>query len=255
MKDNAFEDFEDYLQNKLEKAEIDAFNKRLEEDTSFAASFSVYKEIEEQMRLKSANESKEEELVSTLNKLNRKYITEESTTAGKPVVTRYIFKWASGIAAGIGLYFVASALFFGDGPDAQQMANEYFAENLTTLEKTMSGSSDSLQLGIAAYEAEKFQLAQVIFEDVLQRDSLNSEAERNLGLTHLAQEEFDQALNYFEKLASKDLQYNEGKFFQAMVLLKRGNPEDFYLAEILLNEVVNLHLARKKEAKRWLEAF
>ncbi|WP_158859903.1 hypothetical protein [Lunatibacter salilacus] len=71
----------------------------------------------------------------------------------------------------------------------------------------------------------------------------------------MAQDEFDQALIYFEKLASRDLHSNEGKFLQAMALLKTGDSEDFYLAEILLSEVVNLQLARNKEAKRWLEAL
>jgi hypothetical protein len=63
-------------------------------------------------------------------------------------------------------------------------------------------------------------------------------------------------LVHFEKLASRrDLFTNQGKFLQAMALLKRGNSQDIYLAEILLNEVVNLQLAGHFEAKKWLESL
>lgn len=255
MKDNVFEDFEDYIQNRLNNDDKYEFDKRLEEDTAFASSFAIYKEIEEQMRMSLEYESNEEELVSTLKNLNRKYVTDGSAKSKMSVFTKHIVQWSSGIAAGIGLYFIVSALFFGGGPDAQQMANEYFADNFSKLGQSMDGAGDSLQLGIVAYNIQDYQVAQAIFEDVLLRDPLNSEAEKNLGLTHLAKEDYDIALDYFEKLASRDLHVNQGKFFQAMVLLKRGDSEDIYLAEILLNEVVNMQLAGYSEANKWLESL
>jgi len=258
MKDNVYEDFEDYLQNELTKEDREEFDKRLQEDEAFAASFSVYKEIEDQMRLRLADESKEEELVSTLSKLNKKHFKKGSSKPkqASSVPIRRIVQWASGIAAGIGLYFAVSILFFSGGPDARQMADEYFAENFTKLGQTMGGAEDSLQLGIVSYNAQDYEVAQTIFEDILQRDPLNSEAEKILGLTHLAKNEFDQALGYFENLASRnELYVNQGKFFQAMVLLKRGNTEDLDLVEKLLKEVVNLQLAGHLEAKRWLESL
>lgn len=254
MKDNVFEDFEDYIQNKLSHEDKERFEKRLEEDTQLFALFAIYREIEEQMRVK--HESKEEELISTLRTLNKKYLTKGHVKPKKPVFMKQIVQWSSGLAAGIGLYFIVGALFFGGGTDAQQMADEYFAANFSTLGQTMNGGTDSLQLGILAYNTEDYQVAQIIFENILLKDYLNSEAEKNLGLTYLASEEYDAALVHFEKLASRtDLFTNQGKFFQAMALLKRGNYQDIYLAEILLNEVVNMQLAGHFEAKKWLESL
>ncbi len=258
MKDIAFEDFEDYLQNKLNKEDREEFDKRLKEDTAFADSFSIYMEIEAQMQMRLANESKEEAFVSTLNKLNNKYFNQGYAKPKRPptLFNKQIFRWVGGIAAGIGLYFVLSTLFFGDGPDARQMADEYFANNFTKLGQTMGGVADSLQLGILAYNIQDYQEAEDIFEDVLLRQPSNSEAVKNLGLTHLAKGEYEQALEYFERLATrKDLYANQGKFFQAMVLLKRGNSEDLNLAEKLLKEVVNLQLEGNLVAKRWLESL
>lgn len=76
MKDIAFEDFEDYLQNKLNKEDREGFVKRLKEDTAFADSFSIYMEIEAQMQMSLANESKEEAFVSVFTKLNNKYFNQ-----------------------------------------------------------------------------------------------------------------------------------------------------------------------------------
>ena len=124
------------------------------------------------------------------------------------------------------------------------------------LGQTMGNTADSLQLGILAYNTQDYQLALDIFEHVLRRDSLNSEVEKNLGLTHLAMGDFDEAVRYFENLsARRGLQVNQGKFLHAMALLKRGNAEDLKLAEKLLKEVVNLQLAGYLEAKRWLDSF
>ena len=82
------------------------------------------------------------------------------------------------------------------------------------LGQTMGNTADSQQLGILAYNTQDYRLALDIFKHVLRRDSLNSEGEKNLGLTHLAMGDFDEAARYFENLsARRGLQVNRGNFY------------------------------------------
>jgi tetratricopeptide (TPR) repeat protein len=133
---------------------------------------------------------------------------------------------------------------------AQAWAAKYIEDNFSNLSSKMSGSSDSLQLGINSYNSGDLPRAQSIFNQLLQRDSLNAEAEKYAGIVSLRRGDYDQAIKHFHHLSTRtDLVSNPGKFYEALALLQRNEPLDKKKAENLLKEVHEDKLEGWKEVE------
>jgi TolA-binding protein len=117
----------------------------------------------------------------------------------------------------------------------------------------MSEGSDSLQLGIAAYNAKDYDKAEDIFRALSTNKATAVEATKNLGLTFLVRREYDDALEQFSTLSdNKNLYANPGPFYKAVTLMQRSGPGDEEAAKLILQDVVKKQLPGHKVASGWL---
>ncbi|HKO81806.1 MAG TPA: hypothetical protein VJU78_15480, partial [Chitinophagaceae bacterium] len=75
------------------------------------------------------------------------------------------------------------------------------------------------------------------------------------GIVSLRLEQYDKAVNYFSKIENIKLHANPGKFYHALVLIKRSQPGDMETAKQLLKQVVENDLEGKEEAEKWLKKW
>lgn len=119
----------------------------------------------------------------------------------------------------IGLYFTLYA------PSPRRLAGDYIEKKYSRLSQTMDGSTDSLQLGIAAYNHEDFGEARALFEALYKAHPENTDVLKYAGIVYLRTTNYDKALGKFEELARiKGLLSNPGLFLQAVTLLRRDSP-------------------------------
>jgi tetratricopeptide (TPR) repeat protein len=159
------------------------------------------------------------------------------------------------VAAAACLLTIVAAIFYLKPDSPQRMASKYTEENLMYLSTTMSDGSDSLRLGIAAYNSNDYDKAGRIFESIAQKTG-SLEAIKNLGLTYLANGEYDKALQQFDMLSNRDDIYvNQGPFYKAVTLMLRSAPGDEEVAKEILQEVVQKQLPGHKVASGWLDRW
>ena len=153
------------------------------------------------------------------------------------------------------LLIIVAAIFYFTPDSPQRMASQYTEENLLYLSTTMSDGSDSLRLGIAAYNSSDYDRAGQIFESIAERTG-SLEAVKNLGLTYLASGAYDKALQQFEILSDRnDIYVNAGPFYKAITLMMRSAPGDEERAKEILQEVVEKQLPGHKVASGWLDRW
>ncbi|WP_428656190.1 tetratricopeptide repeat protein [Runella sp.] len=164
------------------------------------------------------------------------------------------FPWTAAAAVvlllSFGTYWWFSAAPVQQETATAEWATHYIENNFDTLSVTMSGRGDSLQTGINLYNSGKYAEAQQVFETLLQRDSINAEAEKLAGIVSLQRGNYDQAIKHFHRLGNRtDLRSNPGKFYEAIALLKKNVPLDNYQAKKLLKEVKEGKLEGWKEVE------
>jgi TolA-binding protein len=125
-------------------------------------------------------------------------------------------------------------------------------EELSSLSATMS-ESDSLQLGIAAFNAKDYNKAEGIFRVLSKNKKYAVEATKDLGLTFLVRQQYDEALEQFDALSDNgNLYANPGPFYKAVTLMQRSGPGDEEAAKLILQDVVKKQLPGHKVASGWL---
>lgn len=136
-----------------------------------------------------------------------------------------------------------------------QLSEDYIAANFNTLGLNMGGAetTDQLQKGIAAFNAKKYEEAVQIFSSITTQGRTEPEAVKNLGITYLVSQKYEEAIVQFDRLSGYDLYSNPGLFYKALVLMKRSAGNDRAAAKKLLQEVVDRNLAGSKEAEIWLQ--
>lgn len=172
-----------------------------------------------------------------------------SRKAPREAIIRKLFPYAAAVAACL-LIVLLLPLFF-DAPTAQQLANSYFKSELDTLSKTMGNGTDSMQMGISAYNNDDFDKAEAIFQRVSHNKTAAPEAVKYLGIVYLATGRYNEALEQFEKLSAYTLFANWGPFYKAITLMKRSAKGDCEEAEKLLREVTRNNMPGKEEAEKW----
>jgi tetratricopeptide (TPR) repeat protein len=238
---------ERYFLNTLSAGERQLFEKRCEDDPKFAREVSLYIQMRAGLKHTLIDEKK--------NEFIKIYRNKEPKTM--PVLT----PWSSGImryaiaAAACALIFLSWILFVrSDSP--KELADGYVKEELASLSATMSDGSDSLQQGIAAYNAKEYDQAQAIFRALAQNKKHAVEATKNLGLTFLVRKEYDNALEQFDALSDNDSLYaNPGPFYKAVTLMQRSGPGDEEAAKLILQDVVTRQLPGYKVASGWLRRW
>lgn len=172
----------------------------------------------------------------------------------KPVSkVRELWPYAAMIAA------VFTALFFGiylfmQPEHSTKLADTYLINHLQTVGVQMGNTNDLLQQGKNLYNDGSYSGSLKIFEELLQKDTLNYDAKEYAGIAALRLQNYEKALQYFHQVANnEELTENPGKFYQALTLMKRHFPGDEEKYKDLLNEVINEDLFGKDDAVQLLK--
>ncbi|EON75976.1 hypothetical protein ADIS_3564 [Lunatimonas lonarensis] len=242
--------FEKYLAGDMSAEERTAFESDLSADRELAEDFSLYQYIETDRRASYAAMERERVLKESIKGLNEEFFPERPVVIGRDRNLRYMI---SGVAATLLLGGVLLFLLLSHSVDIQEEVSSYYATNFEVLGQTMGMESD-LQVAIEAYNKKEYTQAVHLFESLLEQDSQNSELLKNMGLSYLAINDFQSALEVFDRLANvPGLHVNEGMFLYAMTLLLRGDDVDLEEAEKMLNTVVREGKSGSVQAAQWLE--
>ena len=252
---------ENYHRGLLQGIDLENFIRREQGDKEFALKVKAYSEIFEGIDYY----GKQAEFAETIQGWERE-IKEESkkkifegaprtefeNNEGIIPINRNNILWLGSAAAAAVLILIVFLTYFQrDKPEA--LADAYISQNLTTLSTTMGSATDNLAAGIEAFNEEDFSRAETHFRSLADNADLAPETTKYLGITYLRTEQYDKAIEQFNKLISyTDLYANPGKFYLAIALMKRSNEGDEEEAKRLLQEVVAQKLPGYKEATDWL---
>jgi tetratricopeptide (TPR) repeat protein len=232
------ERIENYYDHTLSEAERETFEAELKSDPALAeeVAFWVQAHAAAQEEAKARRKAEFVQLGKKVARSNQRAVT-------------YALSLAASVLLAIGfVWYTFWKELPSDNDISQAWATNYIEKNFSQLTTQMSGSSDSLQLGVSSYNSGDLPMAQAIFSQLLERDSLNAEAEKYAGIVSLRRSDYDQAIKHFHRLSTRtDLVSNPGKFYEALALLKRNLPLDNKKAENLLNEVKEGKLEGWKE--------
>jgi hypothetical protein len=238
---------ERYFLGNLSAGEKEIFEKRCEGDPDFAREVSLYITMRAGLRQTLIDEKREG--------FRQLYKSRDS----KPIAV--LRPWSSGltryaVAAAAGLLIFLSWMLFLKSDSPKELAQGYVKENLGSLSATMSEGSDSLQLGIAAYNTKDYNKAEGIFRALSKNKKYSIEATKDLGLTFLVRQQYDDALEQFDALSGNDSLYaNPGPFYKAVTMMQRSGPGDEEAAKLILQDVVKKQLPGHKVASGWLRRW
>ena len=216
---------ENYHRHLLHGTDLEHFIRRENADQEFALTVNAYREIMEGI----VYYGKQVEFAATIQGWERE-VKEESkkkvfegapqTEFKKngsviPINRSNLFSLASAAAASVLILIVFLTYFEADKPE--QLADTYISENLTTLSTTMGRATDNLAAGIEPFNKEDFGGAESYFRSLSDNTDLAPETTKYLGITYLRTEQFDKAIEQFNKLISySDLYANPGKIYLAI---------------------------------------
>jgi len=250
---------EKYHRGDLAGAELEHFLNREKADKDFALKVRSYTEIMEgivyygkQQEFAQTILEWEKEIKGRPEKNESDEFTSGPARNETPVIpiTRKQLFWLSAAAS---VAFITAFLIFFRNENPEKLADNYIETNLATLSTTM-GDTDSLAIGISAYNAGDYTFAERIFRSLADNQELAPEVAEYLGMTYLISGEYDKAIAQFRKLISyTELHVNPGKFYLAVALMKRSEQGDVAEARKLLEEVVAKKLPGHEEASGWLK--
>ena len=223
------ERIENYYNNTLSVAERAAFEKDLKTNPALTEEVAFWIQARAAAQAEAHAQRKAEfaELRQTFSK-----------TQQRSLFYRYAAAASVVLLIGLGWLLFQSADYDKQEDFNKDWSAAYIEKNFATLNTQMSGNADSLQIGVGSYNAGDLEKAQTIFAQLLQRDSLNAEAQKYAGIVSLRRGNYDQAIEHFHRLGLRtDLAANPGKFYEALALLQRNLPLDKKIAENLLKEV------------------
>jgi tetratricopeptide (TPR) repeat protein len=239
---DSLEYIDGYFGGGFSPEEAGRFEQRIQDDPTFAAEVAYY--ISARAALK---EARSDERIARFGEIYRQ---RPAPAKLSPMGLR---RWMPALVAAVVLAAVAfSWLLFSRPVHPPQVADRWIGENLAHLSVKMSGA-DSMQTGLDLYNSGKFPEALQQFEGILGRDTLNPAALLDAGIVSLRMANYDQALNFFRKLASHtDPSLNPALFFEALTLMKRNRDGDTDLAKQVLKRIVQQDLDKKKDAQELL---
>jgi tetratricopeptide (TPR) repeat protein len=228
---------EKYLNNEMSLSERQVFENQLLTDEELVDELAFYTHV------KLANQEIAREKRKAEFEVLRKEISNRPSGKIKPMI------WISGIAASVILALCFWWFSHTDTLNPAEYADTYIHQHFENLPVKMDGNADSLQMGLRLFNEQKLLEAQAIFEDILQRKNVDSEAIKYAGITALRLKQFDKAIKYFQALSlQKNLYSNPGKFYEALALMQQ-QPIHKKEVEKLLNDVIDNNLEGNEEAR------
>lgn len=231
---------DEYFTGKLPASEKLRFEQRCTEDEAFAREVSFYIMARSELKAELNNQKRKD--------FYKQY--HELASARKPrSIVRRLAPYIIAAAASL-LVFILVTVY--TGPSAEKIADNYIEQKLTTLSVTM-GEGDSIQTGIAAYNKRDYAYAETIFESIAERGNSSAEITEYLGFVYLMSQQYNEAIEQFDKLSHyPNLYANPGKFYSAVVRMKRSSGNDVEVARRLLQEVIDEKLPGHREASTWI---
>ncbi len=234
-----------YFTEALNEEERKQFEARCVADEAFAKDVAFYIMAREEARQSVIKQKQQwKENAGTVNEM----------VAVKPAKRSIVLQWMPYAAAAC-LVFVMAFYFLYSSNNSRQLANRFIEEKYSHLSLVMDASSDSMQLGMDAYNKKDYKKAVTYFNGLRMRDSLNSDAKRFAGVVYLQLKDYDKALHCFQELSAMKGFSNSGDFLQATTLLERNANGDKEAAKALLEKVVKENEDENDIAKRMLEKW
>ena len=238
----AIEYIDSYFQQTMNEDERKVFEKKCEEDESFAQEVAFYIMTRDSLR---------EELLQQKQAAWRVKSIIDDLPFIPTLKKSFANRWITYAAAAC-LVLAVSVYFFETNPSPKKLAENYIKTNYSNLSLTMDASRDSLQLGIDAYNNKQYDKALRLFKSIEKTDTQNSDAKKYAGLTYMQKEEYDSALLQFDALAKmKGLFSNSGDFLKAVALMGRNKPGDRDKAKMLLQKVLSQKEEGSDKAAEW----
>ncbi len=240
---------ESYFTNELAPDQAREFEKRIESDPAFAEEVAFYLSALNISREVAQTEKKEQFKKLYQNNFSETQVPIRKISGNRPL--RRLVYYISAAAIVIGIIF--GAYTFTNNVSPQQLATQYEKDNLENLSVTMSSIKDSIQTGLDLYNNGKIKEALLHFETILQSDSNNFDALEYAGISDFKLKNYDEALNWFNKLETCTGYSNPAVFYQALTLIKRNQSGDVVKAKDLLQKIVQNDLDKKETAEKWLK--
>lgn len=241
----SFEYIDDYFKGTKIPGKESDFEQRLLTDKEFAEDVTFYLNTIQVARTDNAD----------IKKSRFKEIYYQNNSTNSTGVLKKLWPYALMVAALVTTLFVG-VYIFNRPMESPKMAEAYLSTHLKTLGVQMNSTDDLLQQGKDLYNHHDYSASLKKFEEILQKDSLNYDAEENAGIVALKINDYDKALVHFTKLAKIENQNeNSGKFYHALTLMKRNKIADKKIYIGLLKEVVRDNLYGKEDAEKFLEKF
>jgi TolA-binding protein len=237
---------EAYFKEQLNDAEKRQFEERCVHDELFAREVALFITTTEGIRQNLLSQKKQQWTANESYKESAKI---------RPLKKLILNKWMTYAAAACLL--LALIIYFLYSPETpHQRASQYIAEHFTLLSQTMSGSNDSMQQGITAYNNKDYNTALQVFSGIYRSHPQNFIAKKYIGFVYLATQNYDKALQQFDELANTEGLYkNPGLFLKALTLLQRNKHGDEAQAKQLLKEIVKEKGEGSREAEKWLKTW
>ena len=234
---------EKYLNDEMSLSERQDFESQLLTNNELVEELAFYTHV------KMANQEIAKERRKAEFEALRKEISNRPSGKIKPMI------WIAGIAASV---FLALGFWWYSHTatvNPTEYADTYIQEHFENLPVKMDGNADSLQMGLRLFNERKLSEAQSIFEEILQRKNVDSEAIKYAGITALRLKQFDKAIGYFQALSQqKNLYSNPGKFYETLALMQQ-QPINKKEVEKLLNEVIDNNLEGNQEARKLVNSY
>jgi len=241
---NEYEYISDYFNGLLSAGETARFDEKIQQDPAFAESVAFYLQAMQQVKEQVAEEKK---------KRFREVHEREKQRLEKGNVPLIFMRWKSIVVAAAVIMLCAITWLLWPAPTPASIADKYIKENFAELHVTM-GKNDSTQTAADLYNKGKWKESLAIFEQLAAADSLRTTVIKNAGIVSLQIKEYDKAIRYFRQLESNArLTINPGKFYHALTLIKRNQPDDKQEAKQLLQQIVLQDLDGKEQATEMLK--
>jgi len=197
--------FEAYLRNTLSEKEVLEFDARLVYDSEFAKSFSDYQQIE-----KGINQHFRNKLKQNFQKIDEELDSKRSLSKVKPVRQKNKLVIMFSIAAAAVLILFVLNLS-SSNPYEYLVAQNWPQEEGLPVKMSTKGKYDD---AMNAYKLKEWDKAEELLSE-LDSDTANY----FLGVVNYHQQEFENALDYFEKVAESSVFIKESDFRLALILL------------------------------------
>lgn len=212
MKDQDYQLFEAYLTGDLSADEVEAHEKKLQEDQNYKESFELYKSLNQHLENKYKNEEKLEQFKNSVSNISDNYFASRKKSK---------FAWvkmavAALIIIAIGLYFLLGEI---SKPHYKEIAQ------IPTIHLTERSADGEIYLQAEnAFNQKQYSKAIKLFDQILQENSQQQSINLYQAIAYMEIDSADKARELYDKIIQKENAYSEeALWYAALNELKAEN--------------------------------